>query len=78
MKKFISIILAFLLIVCMAAQVIAATPAIKVPHIELPDLSVSVRETVNDILPNDFWSNWFKDHPFRIDWSRIRWGFRYG
>lgn len=58
MKKLISIILALLLIVCMAVQVSAATPAIKIPHIEIPDLSVSVRQNAKNILPGDFWNRW--------------------
>ena len=78
MKKFISIILALLLMVCMAVPVSADTPAIKIPHIEIPDLTVSVRENVKDILPADFWSGWFTEHPFRIDLGGIRWGFWHG
>lgn len=59
MKKFISIILALLLIICMAVPICAATPAIKIPHIEIPDITVSVRQNVKDIFHADFWNRWF-------------------
>lgn len=71
MKRMIVILLVLLLIIVTSIPVCAATPAIKIPHIALPDLSVSVRETVKDILPNDFWSGWFKTHPILVDLSKV-------
>ena len=68
MKKIVAFVLAVALVAALNLNVAAATPVIKVPHIEIPDITVSVRESVKDTLSPGFWNSWFKDHPFRIDW----------
>lgn len=49
----------------------AATPALKIPSIKIPDISNSVKNNIELELSDNFWDNWFKEHPLNIDFSKI-------
>ena len=59
MRKFIALLLALMLVLSLAISAYAATPTIKIPHIEIPDISGSVKVE----LPQSFWNKWFAEHP---------------
>lgn len=61
MRKIIAILLAVMLIVSMAVPALAATPKLKIPHIEIPKI-----EKVEVDLPDNFWDNYFAQHPIRL------------
>lgn len=59
MKRIISFILLIVLLLSLAIPAYAATPSLKIPSISIPDISDDVKIE----LPNNFWNNWFKNHP---------------
>lgn len=59
MRKFIALLLAIMLVLSLAISAYAATPTIKIPSINIPDISGSVEVK----LPQSFWDNWFAEHP---------------
>lgn len=61
-----------MLIASMAVPAFAATPNYQFPDLpEIPDISGSVKVEI----PDNTWNNWFKEHPFKIDFSKIKlWG----
>lgn len=60
MKKIFAILLVVMLIASMAVPVFAVTPPLEAPDLpEIPDISDDVKIE----LPNNFWNNWFKNHP---------------
>lgn len=61
MRKVIAFIVAMLLVMSMAISAFAATPAIRVPHIEIPKI-----EKVEVNLPDGFWDNYFAQNPIRL------------
>jgi hypothetical protein len=63
MKKIICIILAVMLIASMTVPVYAATPKLEIP--DVPQIS-KIKFDIKIELPDDFWSNWFKEHPLNI------------
>lgn len=71
MRKIIALLLALLLILAMDIPAFAVTPKLDVPDMpEIPDISGSVKVEI----PDSFWDNWFKEHPFKIDFSKFKWG----
>lgn len=71
MKKFILFVLTLMLIASMAVTAFAATPKYQFPNLpEIPDIS----DNVEVEFPDNFWDNWFKEHPIKIDFSKIKWG----
>lgn len=67
MRKIFAFILAIMLVMSMAISAYAATPPIKIPSIKIPDISDSVEVKLSD----NFWNNYFKENPIRIDFSKI-------
>ena len=67
MRKFIALLLAVMLVLSLAVPAFAATPSLKIPHIEIPDISGRVEVK----LPQSFWDGYFVRNPFRIDFSKI-------
>lgn len=71
MKKIFVILLAVMLIASMTVTAHAATPKLDIPDIEIPDISGSVKVELSD----NTLDNWFKEHPFKIDFSKVKlWG----
>lgn len=70
MRKIYAIMLAVMLIASMTVTTYAATPKLDIDLPEIPDISGSVNVEVSD----NTWDNWFKEHPFKIDFSKIKWG----
>lgn len=75
MKKIIIIALTLMLIAFMAIPAYAITPALKVPSITIPDISGNVKDNITEEIEDtetagDFWGNWFKEHPIKIN---IKW-----
>lgn len=66
MKKILAIILAVMLIASMVIPAYAVTPSFKVP--EVPQIS-KIKFDIKIELPDDYWSNWFKEHP--INWGNL-------
>jgi hypothetical protein len=56
-------LLAVMLIASMTVPAYAATPALKIPSV--PQIS-NIKFNVKIELPDDFWTNWFKEHPLNI------------
>lgn len=59
MKRIISFILLMILLLSLAIPAYAVTPPLKTPSISIPDISDDIKVE----LPNNFWDNWFKNHP---------------
>jgi hypothetical protein len=71
MKKIFVFIVAVMLIASMTVTTHAATQKLDIPDIEIPDISGSVKVE----LPDSVLDNWFKEHPIKIDFSKIKlWG----
>lgn len=71
MKKIFAILLAVMLIASMTVTTHAATPKLDIDLPEIPDISGSVKVELSD----NFWDNWFKANPIKIDFSKIKlWG----
>lgn len=64
MKKILAILLAVMLIASMTIPAYAATPSLKVP--DVPQIS---KIKFNVTMGEDFWDNYFKEHP--INWGSI-------
>jgi len=71
MKKIVTIALTLIIIMSMAIPAHALTPKLEIP--DIPDFS-NIKFTPKIELPDDFWSNWFKEHPLKIDLSGIKLG----
>ena len=69
MKKLICILFALMLIASMTVTTHAATPKLEIDMPEIPDISGSVKVEI----PDTVWDNWFKEHPFKIDFSKFKW-----
>lgn len=74
MKKILVFIVAVMLIASMTVTTHAATPKLDIPNIEIPDISGSVKDNIEIEVSDSFWDNWFKEHPIKIDFSKIKWG----
>lgn len=71
MKKIFAIILAVMLIASMTVSVHAVTPKFDLDLPEIPNISGSVKVEI----PDTVFDNWFKEHTFKIDFSKIKlWG----
>lgn len=71
MKKFFAFIVAVMLITSMTVIAHAATPKLDIDLPEIPDISGSVKVELSD----NFWDDWFKANPIKIDFSKIKlWG----
>ena len=68
MKKILAMLLALLLIVSMAIPAYAVTPKLEIP--DVPQIS-KIKFDIKIELPDDFWSNWFKEHPLNLDLSGV-------
>jgi len=67
MRKIIAFILAVMLIVSMAIPAYAVTPSYK---LDVPQIS-KIKFDIKIELPDDFWDNWFKEHPLNLDLSGV-------
>lgn len=81
MKKLIIFTLTLMLIASLAIPAYAVTPSLKVPSITIPDISSNVKDNISEEIEDSetadsFWDNWFKEHPIKIDWTKvnINWG----
>lgn len=62
MRKIIAFILAVMLIASMTIPAYAVTPSYK---LDVPQIS-KIKLDIKIELPDDFWDNWFKDHPIGV------------
>lgn len=75
MKKIITIALALVLVASMTVTTHAATPKLDIDLPEIPNISGSVKDNIEIEVSDNFWDNWFKEHPIKIDFSKIKlWG----
>jgi hypothetical protein len=66
MRKTLILIFALTLILAIPVQASAVTPPLRVPDMpEIPEIKVEVK------LSDDYWNNYFRSNPFKIDWSKI-------
>ena len=63
MKKILVFTLALMLIVSMTIPAYAVTPKLEIP--DVPQIS-KIKFDIKIELPDDFWTNWFKEHPLNI------------
>lgn len=71
MRKIFAIILAVMLMASVTVTTYAATPKLDLDLPKIPDISGSVKVEI----PDTVWDNWFKEHPIKIDFSKIKlWG----
>lgn len=68
MRKIFAILLAVMLIASMTVTTHAATPKLDIDLPEIPDISGSIKVEI----PDTVWDNWFKEHPIKIDFSKIK------
>ena len=69
MKKIIVLVMVIALFASMAVTAHAATPTMKVPNLpKIPNISGSVEVKLSD----DFWDNWFREHPLNLDFSAVK------
>ena len=68
MKKILVFIVAVMLIASMTVTTHAATPKLDILDIDIPDISGSVKVELSDSV----WDNWFKEHPIKIAFSKIK------
>ena len=70
----IALVLAMAAIIAFPVQASAVTPKLKVPSIQIPDITDEVRENVRASISGSFWDKWFSEHPiklpagFKINW----------
>lgn len=62
MKHLLSIILILCLLCSLSIPAYAVTPSFNIPNITIPDISDNIKIE----LPDNFWDNWFKDHPIKL------------
>lgn len=72
MKKLLILPLALMLTAAMAIPAYAITPSLGVP--DMPDVS-GIKFEPRIELPDNFWNDWFRDHPLKIELSGINFGF---
>ena len=60
MKKIIAFLFALIIILSMAIQAFALTPKWEYKAIKLPEIKVE------NIIPQSFWDNYFKENPLNI------------
>lgn len=71
MRKFIIVLLIIVTAISMTVTTHAVTPKLDIDLPEIPDISGSVKVEVSD----NTLDNWFKEHPFKIDFSKVKlWG----
>lgn len=71
MKKIFAILVALMLMASMTVSANAVTPKFDLDLPKIPDISGSVKVEI----PDTVWDNWFKEHPIKIDFSKIKlWG----
>ena len=63
MKKFLTLLFSFVLVLTTALPASAVTPSFTVP--KLPDLS-GIKFDFKFKIPEDYFEKWFEDHPIRI------------
>lgn len=70
MKKILIFVVAIMLVASMAIPAHAVTPAMNVPDMpEIPEIkNVEVKVSEN------FWDNWFAQHPLKFDFAFIKFG----
>jgi hypothetical protein len=67
-RKILVVATVIMIMVATTVTAYAITPKFNIPNIpSVPNISPSVKVE----LPNNFWDNWFKEHPLNIDFSKI-------
>lgn len=74
-RRLLIVVMVIMVMTSVAITTHAATPKLNIPHIEIPDISDSVRDNIEVEIPDTFWDSWFKEHPFKIDFSKIDFDF---
>jgi hypothetical protein len=67
MRKIFAFLLAIMIVMSLSISAYAVTPTLKIPSIKIPDIS----DNIEVKLPQTTWDNYFKENPFRIDFSKI-------
>ena len=71
MRKIFAILLIMMLMASMTVSTYAATPKLNLNLPEIPDISGSVKVEI----PDTVLDNWFKEHPIKIDFTKVKlWG----
>lgn len=71
MRQIFAILLTVMLIASMTVSTYAVTPKFDLDLPEIPNISGSVKVEI----PDTVFDNWFKEHTFKIDFSKIKlWG----
>ena len=76
-RRLLIVAMAIMLMASVAITAHAVTPKLNIPNIEIPDISDSVRDNIKVELSDNFWDNWFKEHPFKIDFSKLNFNFNF-
>lgn len=63
MKKIICIMIAVLLIACLAVPAYAVTPKYEFP--DMPEIS-KIKFNISFPLGKEFWADWFEKHPITV------------
>ena len=74
-RRLLIIVMAIMVMTSVAITSHAATTKLDIPHIEIPDISDSVKDNIEVEISDNFWDNWFKEHPIKIDFSKINFDF---
>ena len=61
-KKLLTIATIIMLMASTTMTTYAATPALKIPSIKIPDITPKINIQLSD----SFWDNWFASHPIKI------------
>lgn len=71
MKKIITIVLALMLIASMAVPAYAVTPTFQIP--DMPEISkIKIEVKLDDKVAENAVKAWLKEHPIKIDFSKIK------
>lgn len=74
-KRLLIVVMVIMVMTSVAITAHAATPKLNIPSIEIPDISDNVRDNIKVEVSDNFWDNWFTEHPFNIDFSKINFDF---
>lgn len=66
MRKTILLIFALTLILAIPVQASAVTPPLRIPSINIPDISGSIKFDTKPAV-----DAWFDEHPVKIDWTKF-------
>lgn len=67
MRKILALIFTLTLILAIPVQASAVTPPLRVPDLpKIPEIKVEVK------LPDNYWDNYFRNNPIKVDYSKVK------